>query len=45
MITNRMQEMETELQQSHEENQEIQKRLEAMEKMVESFARQNDQST
>uniref|UniRef100_A0A1J3GEX1 Putative transposase-like protein n=1 Tax=Noccaea caerulescens TaxID=107243 RepID=A0A1J3GEX1_NOCCA len=40
MITNRMQEMETELQQSREENQEIQKRLEAMEKMVESFASQ-----
>ncbi|CAH2070241.1 unnamed protein product, partial [Thlaspi arvense] len=41
MITNRLQELETELKQGHAENLEIQKRLEAMEKMLESLANQN----
>ncbi|XP_010446152.1 PREDICTED: uncharacterized protein LOC104747281 isoform X2 [Camelina sativa] len=40
-ITHRMQEMETDLKKNLEENQQIQKRLEAMEKLVESFASQN----
>ncbi|XP_006279286.2 uncharacterized protein LOC17874407 [Capsella rubella] len=40
-ITHRVQEMETDLKKSLEENQQIQKRLEAMEKLVESLASQN----
>ncbi|CAH2035419.1 unnamed protein product, partial [Thlaspi arvense] len=41
MIANRMQGLEAELKQGHEENLEIKKRLEAIEKMVASFANQN----
>ncbi|CAH2047355.1 unnamed protein product [Thlaspi arvense] len=41
MIANRLQELEAEVKQNHEENLEIKKRLEAMEKMAESFANQN----
>ncbi|CAH2051536.1 unnamed protein product [Thlaspi arvense] len=41
MIANRLQELEAELKQGHEENLEIQKRREAMEKMLVSFANQN----
>ncbi|XP_024007235.1 uncharacterized protein LOC112083441 [Eutrema salsugineum] len=40
MIT-RMQELEAELKQSHEENQQFQKRLEAIEKILQSLANQN----
>ncbi|KAG7578731.1 putative transposase Ptta/En/Spm plant [Arabidopsis thaliana x Arabidopsis arenosa] len=40
-ITHRLQEMETDLRKSLEENLQTQKRLEAMEKLVESLARQN----
>jgi len=40
-ITHRLQEMETDLKKSLEENLQIQKRLEAMEKLVETFASQN----
>ncbi|CAE6142319.1 unnamed protein product [Arabidopsis arenosa] len=40
-ITHRLQEMETDLKKSREENLQTQKRLEAMEKLVESLARQN----
>ncbi|XP_010492499.1 PREDICTED: uncharacterized protein LOC104769878 [Camelina sativa] len=40
-ITHRLEEMEADLKKSLEENQQIQKRLEAMEKLVEAFASQN----